>query len=87
MPDCVTASFMEEDAVAAAPGDGGIAQAALPELIVTLPAHAGTKLDPALLFPSSIKEIWLEIGFGGGEHLAAQAAASLMSALLAPSRL
>jgi tRNA (guanine-N7-)-methyltransferase len=27
------------------------------------------------LFPTDIREIWLEIGFGGGEHLAAQAAA------------
>jgi tRNA (guanine-N7-)-methyltransferase len=32
-------------------------------------------LDPRSLFAPSAKEIWLEIGFGGGEHLAAQAAA------------
>lgn len=25
------------------------------------------------LFPNPVKEVWLEIGFGGGEHLAAQA--------------
>lgn len=30
-------------------------------------------LDPASLFPAPPREIWLEIGFGGGEHLAAQA--------------
>ena len=30
---------------------------------------------PAAQFPDRIREIWLEIGFGGGEHLAAQAAA------------
>ena len=30
--------------------------------------------DPSALFPSSIIEIWLEIGFGGGEHLLWQAA-------------
>ena len=47
----------------------------LPEFIVTLPTQAGAMLDPASLFPGSIREIWLEIGFGGGEHLAAQAAA------------
>ena len=29
-------------------------------------------LDPATLFPSA-REVWLEIGFGGGEHLAHQA--------------
>lgn len=32
------------------------------------------QLDPAALFPQS-REVWLEIGFGGGEHLAAQARA------------
>ncbi len=32
-------------------------------------------LDPAALWPDA-REIWLEIGFGGGEHLAAQAAAN-----------
>jgi tRNA (guanine-N7-)-methyltransferase len=31
--------------------------------------------DPAGLFPGEVDEIWLEIGFGGGEHLAAQARA------------
>jgi tRNA (guanine-N7-)-methyltransferase len=30
-------------------------------------------LDPAVLAPDA-REVWLEIGFGGGEHLAAQAA-------------
>ncbi|HEX3498921.1 MAG TPA: tRNA (guanosine(46)-N7)-methyltransferase TrmB [Stellaceae bacterium] len=51
----------------------------LPRLAVTLPEN-GT-LDPAALFdPTAFldkgpREIWLEIGFGGGEHLAAQAAA------------
>ena len=29
--------------------------------------------DLKLLFPNSVKTVWLEIGFGGGEHLAAQA--------------
>lgn len=48
----------------------------LPELAVTLPAEPGAVLDPASLFPDSTKEVWLEIGFGGGEHLAAQAAAN-----------
>ncbi|HVY87892.1 MAG TPA: hypothetical protein VG942_03440, partial [Hyphomonadaceae bacterium] len=31
------------------------------------------RLDLAALFPT-MKEVWLEIGFGGGEHLAGQAA-------------
>jgi tRNA (guanine-N7-)-methyltransferase len=35
----------------------------------------GQSLDPRRLFASAPHGIWLEIGFGGGEHLAAQAAA------------
>ena len=31
------------------------------------------RLQPAAFFPSALRDIWLEIGFGGGEHLAAQA--------------
>jgi len=29
--------------------------------------------DPAVLFPRPVREVWLEIGFGGGEHLLANA--------------
>lgn len=36
--------------------------------------NAASTLDPAALFPAA-KDLWLEIGFGGGEHLAAMAAA------------
>jgi tRNA (guanine-N7-)-methyltransferase len=36
---------------------------------------AGAALDPAALFADRPRRAWLEIGFGGGEHLAAQAAA------------
>jgi len=43
----------------------------LPQVAITLPA-AGM-LDPSSLFAASPREIWLEIGFGGGEHLADQA--------------
>jgi tRNA (guanine-N7-)-methyltransferase len=32
-------------------------------------------LDPASLFAPTPDAVWLEVGFGGGEHLAAQAAA------------
>lgn len=51
----------------------GLVDTLLPRLAVTLPA-SGT-LDPAALFDVRPREIWVEIGFGGGEHLAAQAAA------------
>ncbi len=43
----------------------------LPEIAVTIPA-GGSKFF-CDLFSGSYKEIWLEIGFGGGEHLAHQA--------------
>jgi tRNA (guanine-N7-)-methyltransferase len=33
----------------------------------------GAPVDPRRLFPTPPQEIWLEVGFGGGEHLAAQA--------------
>jgi len=45
----------------------------LPQLTVTW--REGVALDPRTLFETAPREIWLEIGFGGGEHLAAQAAA------------
>lgn len=30
------------------------------------------RIDPQTLFPFPVQEVWLEIGFGGGEHLAEQ---------------
>ena len=45
----------------------------LPELRFAVPA--GTVLDPSALFAGAVAAVWLEIGFGAGEHLAAQAAA------------
>ena len=47
----------------------------LPRLAIALPACGC--LDPQALFPPAPRAkrpIWLEIGFGGGEHLAVQAA-------------
>lgn len=44
----------------------------LPRLRVDLP-EAGRPLDLAALFGPPVREVWLEIGFGGGEHLAWQA--------------
>jgi len=47
-------------------------QSVLPRLSIALPA-AGEPLDPRQFFPPGLEDVWLEIGFGGGEHLAAQA--------------
>ena len=38
-------------------------------------ARAGRSLDPTTLFDHPVDEIWLEVGFGAGEHLMAQAIA------------
>ncbi len=35
--------------------------------------EAGRPLKPGILFDPKIRDVWLEIGFGGGEHLAWQA--------------
>jgi tRNA (guanine-N7-)-methyltransferase len=56
------------------PGQQVLQQTLLPRLAVALPD--GRRLDPATLFPQMPAAVWLEIGFGGGEHLAAQAAAN-----------
>jgi tRNA (guanine-N7-)-methyltransferase len=44
----------------------------LPEVELSVPACG--RIDPKGLFPDR-RPLWLEIGFGGGEHLAEQAAA------------
>ncbi len=47
----------------------------LPQITVPLPADGG-RLDPSALFAATLRDLWLEIGFGGGEHLAALARAN-----------
>lgn len=42
-----------------------------PRVSISLEPEA---IDPAALFSARVDEVWLEIGFGGGEHLAWQAA-------------
>ena len=43
----------------------------LPQVAITLP-EAGGKLVPHALFRDPVAEVWLEVGFGNGEHLIAQ---------------
>ena len=52
---------------------GQLLETLLPQIRIEL-ADGG--LDPAALFDPTIAGTWLEIGFGGGEHLAAQARAN-----------
>jgi tRNA (guanine-N7-)-methyltransferase len=53
-------------------GREALLETLLPRLRITPPTGP---LAPAGLFPFPPRQIWLEIGFGSGEHLAAQAAA------------
>jgi tRNA (guanine-N7-)-methyltransferase len=46
----------------------GLMDSLLPRIAINL----GAPIDPIRLKPDA-KEVWLEIGFGGGEHMAAQA--------------
>ena len=48
----------------------------LPERALDTTNLAPDSLDPATLFAPSVARHWLEIGFGGGEHLSAQLAAN-----------
>lgn len=54
-------------------GQAGLWASLLPELRFAVPAEA--TLDPRALFAAPAEQIWLEIGFGAGEHLVAQAQA------------
>jgi tRNA (guanine-N7-)-methyltransferase len=54
-------------------GREALLAAALPHYSVRL--TPGVALDPAALFAPPIERFWLEIGFGGGEHLVWQAEA------------
>ena len=53
------------------PGRQGLVDGLLPSLAINLPASG--ELDPRSMFADPPRSVWLEIGFGGGEHLAAQA--------------
>jgi len=54
------------------PGRQRLMAELLPRLRVALPP-GGASLDPFALFSPRPRQVWLEIGFGGGEHLAVQA--------------
>ena len=60
------------------PGQQNLVNVLLPHLRV--PLEAGARIDPTNLFEgetdSDAPDLWLEIGFGGGEHLADQAEAN-----------
>jgi tRNA (guanine-N7-)-methyltransferase len=51
-----------------------LTQELLPQLAIDLPVSGA--IDPAHLFSAAPPSVWLEIGYGAGEHLAAQAEAN-----------
>ena len=53
-------------------GQQALLEERLPKLRIALP-EAGAPLKVARLFGRGVAGVWLEIGFGGGEHLAWQA--------------
>lgn len=53
----------------------GLIEDLLPRLAVAVP-KPGDVVRPALLFPGAMRSVWLEVGFGGGEHVADQAEAN-----------
>ena len=55
-------------------GRGSLLATLLPRLRIDPPPD-GAILEPRCLFDRAVGDVWLEVGFGAGEHLAAQAAA------------
>lgn len=47
----------------------GLIETLLPRLALAVP-EPGQQIDPAGLFAGPVTACWLEVGFGGGEHLA-----------------
>ena len=58
------------------PGRQALLERALPALRIDLPEESRAQIDLSELFRSPIRELWLEIGFGAGEHLAHQVRAN-----------
>src|SRR5215471_1123899 len=53
------------------PGQKVLLRDFLPQIALTIPVTG--EVDPSRLFDANTRSIWVEIGFGGGEHLADQA--------------
>ena len=57
------------------PGREQLLETALPRVAIAVPPEGG-RVDPRDWFSDTTQDVWLEIGFGAGEHLAWQAAAN-----------
>ncbi len=54
----------------------------LPRLGIDIAEAATASCDPRTLFAPPLPTVWLEVGYGGGEHLAAQALAHPTTGLI-----
>jgi tRNA (guanine-N7-)-methyltransferase len=61
-------------------GQQSLIETLLPRLAIELPETG--KLDPRAQFRQAPQQVWLEIGFGGGEHLAEQARANPQAGII-----
>lgn len=73
-PDRLISSYGRRRGRPLRAGRAALLDKVLPRLAIPAPVP-GTGLDPRALFAFETRSIWLEIGFGAGEHLAAQAEA------------
>lgn len=71
-PDRLISSYGRRRGRPLRAGRAALLDEVLPRLAIPAPA-LGQALDPRSLFAFEARSIWLEIGFGAGEHLAAQA--------------
>ncbi len=62
-------------------GQQALVDRLLPEIEIA-PPPAGTTVDPRRLFDFPPTAVWLEVGFGAGEHLAAQARAATSTGMI-----
>ena len=58
------------------PGQRALLQELLPKISISPEAVQAGGLDLRRLFPRPVDAVWLEVGFGAGEHLARQARAN-----------
>lgn len=71
-PDRLISSYGRRRGRPLRAGRAALLDGLLPRLAIPAPSPGAT-LDPRSLFAFDVKSVWLEIGFGAGEHLAAQA--------------
>ncbi len=64
-------TFGRRDARKLSPRKSGLMKSLLPKLRPDLTDQG--RVDPKAFFTDTLDEVWLEIGFGGGEHLIEQA--------------